>query len=111
MNNNEEPIAEAGPEEQPENEPAPEAKAEEDEENPKNPPQFALNPGQANLKLLSYHTRNRVNYYQHTMAALNKESHFDVEADQLNNLLKMLEEPRRSSDGSMMISEEFSTSP
>ena len=58
----------------------------------KTPRIFALNPGQANLKLLNYRTHNGVKYYQHTAAALNKESHFDVEADQLNNFLKMLKE-------------------
>ena len=55
MNNNEEPIAEAGPEEQPDNEPAPEAEA---QENPKNPPPFALNPGQAKLEVIDYRTRD-----------------------------------------------------
>ena len=94
MNNNEEPNpnAQAGPEEQPDNEPAPEAEAEEAKEIPENPPLFALNPGQVNLKLLDYRTHEGVKYYQRTPAALNKESHFDVEAFQLNDFLKMLEE-------------------
>ena len=94
MNNNEEPNpnAQAGPEELPDNEPAPEAEAEEPEEVPENPTPFALNPGQAHLKLLDYRTREGVKYYQCTTAALYKESHFDVEADQLNDFLKMLEE-------------------
>ena len=86
MNNNEEPNAQARPEEQPDNDPAPEA-----EEITKNPPPFALNPGQANLKLLDYCSREGVKYYQRTTATLNKESHFNVEADQLN-FLKMLKE-------------------
>ena len=51
-----------------------------------------MNPGQAHLKLLDYRTREGVKYYQRTTAALYKESHFDVEADQLNDFLKMLEE-------------------
>ena len=71
--------AQAGPEEQPDNEPAPEAEAEEITENP---PPFALNPGQANLKVLDYRTREGVKYYQRATAALNKETHFNVEADQ-----------------------------
>ena len=66
MNNNEEPIAEAGPEEQPDNEPAPEAEA---QENPENPPLFALNPGQVNLEVINFCTHNRVKYYQHATVA------------------------------------------
>ena len=52
------------PEELPDNEPAPEAEAEEAEEVPENPTPFALNPGQAHLKLLDYRTREGVKYYQ-----------------------------------------------
>ena len=113
MNNNEEPNpnAQARPEELPDNEPAPEAEAEEAEEVPVNPPPFALNPGQAHLKLLDYRTRKGVKYYQRATATLYKERHFDVEADQLNNFLRCSKSTQRSSDGSTMISEEFSTSP
>ena len=72
MNNNEEPNpnAHAEPEELPDNEQAPEAEAEEPEEVPENPTPFALNPGQAHLKLLDYRTREGVKYYQRATAAL-----------------------------------------